>query len=283
MQSYGFFGNDLIRLQWTRRLRDDTSRCTLLCFPCSTSCIRVVYLSYIAPPPSNNNTARRLRRGWRRDSCGARCEYDFFFFLFALLSLCGLHLSGHICVVPRGIRFSVGLERRVAAAETAAWEERTMRRLQAAQTVVDELEEEAVAFVHDVHRDEARRWFSHAKDPAQFDWARYHHIVAHEENNEVNAQTLDERRELLAMKVKYLERAMPLIREREQYEKEKETRRILEKARERKENAAAAKGGEQNSDGARGYVLEIFSGHFELPNLGPIGANGGGGKGGYYT
>lgn len=30
-----------------------------------------------------------------------------------------------------------------------------------------------------------------------------------------------------------------------------------------------------NSDGpARGYILEIFSGHFELPDLGPIGANG---------
>jgi homogentisate 1,2-dioxygenase len=26
--------------------------------------------------------------------------------------------------------------------------------------------------------------------------------------------------------------------------------------------------------GARGYVLEIFGGHFELPNLGLIGANG---------
>jgi homogentisate 1,2-dioxygenase len=25
---------------------------------------------------------------------------------------------------------------------------------------------------------------------------------------------------------------------------------------------------------SRGYVLEVFKGHFELPNLGPIGANG---------
>ncbi len=29
-----------------------------------------------------------------------------------------------------------------------------------------------------------------------------------------------------------------------------------------------------NNRCARGYILEIFSGHFELPNLGPIGANG---------
>lgn len=33
-------------------------------------------------------------------------------------------------------------------------------------------------------------------------------------------------------------------------------------------------GGAGDEEGARGYVLEIFSGHFELPNLGPIGANG---------
>jgi homogentisate 1,2-dioxygenase len=26
--------------------------------------------------------------------------------------------------------------------------------------------------------------------------------------------------------------------------------------------------------GARGYILEVYSGHFELPDLGPIGANG---------
>ena len=25
---------------------------------------------------------------------------------------------------------------------------------------------------------------------------------------------------------------------------------------------------------SRGYLLEVFKGHFELPNLGPIGANG---------
>lgn len=25
---------------------------------------------------------------------------------------------------------------------------------------------------------------------------------------------------------------------------------------------------------SRGYVLEVFKGHFELPNLGPIGSNG---------
>ena len=29
--------------------------------------------------------------------------------------------------------------------------------------------------------------------------------------------------------------------------------------------------GLQNTTAARGYVLEVFSGHFELPDLGPIG------------
>lgn len=29
-----------------------------------------------------------------------------------------------------------------------------------------------------------------------------------------------------------------------------------------------------NEDRIRGYILEVFEGHFELPNLGPIGANG---------
>lgn len=29
--------------------------------------------------------------------------------------------------------------------------------------------------------------------------------------------------------------------------------------------------GLQGTNAARGYVLEIFSGHFELPDLGPIG------------
>lgn len=29
--------------------------------------------------------------------------------------------------------------------------------------------------------------------------------------------------------------------------------------------------GLQDSSAARGYVLEVFSGHFELPDLGPIG------------
>ena len=28
------------------------------------------------------------------------------------------------------------------------------------------------------------------------------------------------------------------------------------------------------SEPSRGYVLEVFSGHFEIPSLGPIGANG---------
>lgn len=31
--------------------------------------------------------------------------------------------------------------------------------------------------------------------------------------------------------------------------------------------------GLQNTTAARGYVLEVFSGHFELPDLGPIGGN----------
>ena len=30
--------------------------------------------------------------------------------------------------------------------------------------------------------------------------------------------------------------------------------------------------GLQDTNAARGYVLEVFSGHFELPDLGPIGA-----------
>ena len=29
-----------------------------------------------------------------------------------------------------------------------------------------------------------------------------------------------------------------------------------------------------NDTPARGYILELFAGHFELPDLGPIGANG---------
>ncbi len=33
-------------------------------------------------------------------------------------------------------------------------------------------------------------------------------------------------------------------------------------------------GGLGGGVGARGYVLEVFSGHFELPNLGPIGGCG---------
>lgn len=207
-------------------------------------------------------------------------------------------------MVPRGIRFSVSLERRVAAAETAAWEERTMRRLQAAQTQMDELEEDTILMDDDVHWDEARRWFSRARDPAQFDWPRYQMKVPDDwPRYQMKAQTLDERRKVEAimkeermmahaevrqmvayLKEEYLERAMALTREREEYEKEKETRRVSEEARKRRESDAAAKAGEQNSDGARGYVLEIFSGHFELPNLGLIGANGGGGgRGGYYT
>lgn len=79
-----FFGNDLMRVQWITRFQERyLSPCTLLCFPCLTSCIQFVYLSYIAPPLSSNNTwpnnllldgvtgylARRLRRGWRRNPC----------------------------------------------------------------------------------------------------------------------------------------------------------------------------------------------------------------------
>lgn len=33
-------------------------------------------------------------------------------------------------------------------------------------------------------------------------------------------------------------------------------------------------GKERNQEHCRGYVLEVFDNHFELPNLGPIGANG---------
>ena len=33
-------------------------------------------------------------------------------------------------------------------------------------------------------------------------------------------------------------------------------------------------GKEKNQDFCRGYILEVFDNHWELPNLGPIGANG---------
>lgn len=39
-------------------------------------------------------------------------------------------------------------------------------------------------------------------------------------------------------------------------------------------NGADANGTHPNPKSARGYVLEIFQGHFQLPELGPIGANG---------
>lgn len=32
--------------------------------------------------------------------------------------------------------------------------------------------------------------------------------------------------------------------------------------------------GTSSAEGARGYVLEVYNGHFVLPDLGPIGANG---------
>jgi homogentisate 1,2-dioxygenase len=35
-----------------------------------------------------------------------------------------------------------------------------------------------------------------------------------------------------------------------------------------------AEEGASTADGCRGYIVEIFEGHFELPSLGPIGANG---------
>lgn len=35
-----------------------------------------------------------------------------------------------------------------------------------------------------------------------------------------------------------------------------------------------APGVNTSGSGARGYVLEVYSGHFQLPDLGPIGANG---------
>lgn len=36
----------------------------------------------------------------------------------------------------------------------------------------------------------------------------------------------------------------------------------------------ATNGSAPDSEGVRGYVLEVYSGHFVLPDLGPIGANG---------
>lgn len=38
--------------------------------------------------------------------------------------------------------------------------------------------------------------------------------------------------------------------------------------------ASSTPSGSAGNLGARGYVLEVYSGHFQLPDLGPIGANG---------
>ena len=124
---------------------------------------------------------------------------------------------GHVCVVPRGVRFSVGLEKRLAAAEAVARETREIRKIQQASMVL----------------------------PTRKEWP-----VAHDSSTPPPTLEHDEHCQ-----------KKEVIRERERRLK------FFVEESEKEENDA-------DGGGARGYVLEIFSGHFELPNLGPIGANG---------